>query len=211
MGNVRQRLVFSSAIPLLVLLPVSQAQPGNDAATASPIAAAAAESVITCLTGDSLLDTPLMRQLLRVLWTSSHPNEQPVQRRERGAIIFDSSGVLFYRADLDNPHDTPCRSAVVVPLGSTPVAAVFTHPFRPGDLLPLNCPFGDNSFHRYTVDQFGGPSEEDIVALLDWQLPGYIMDQENVYAIPLGATTETASSLVKRYPRIQATIGCNVI
>jgi len=211
MDSMGQRWVFSAAIPLILLLPVSRAQRDTDVTPPSAPGPAAAESIITCLTGDSLLDAPVVRQLLQVLWTASRTSERPALRRERGAILFDSSGVLIYRADLDNPSDTPCRSTVVVPLGSRPVAAVFTHPFRPGDLLPLNCSFGDTDIHRYTVDQFGGPSEEDIVALLDWQLPGYILDEENLYAIPLGTTTQTASSAVKRYPRIQIALGCNVI
>lgn len=210
MGSGRQRRLFSAAIPLL-FLPVSQAQRDNTAPKTFGPSLAAAESVVTCLTGDSLLDTPVMRELLRVLWMSSRSTDRPAFRRERGAILFDSAGVLFYRADLDNPSDTPCRSAVQVPLGSTPVAAVMTHPFRPGDVLPANCYFGDADVHRYTVDQFGGPSEDDIIALADWQLPGYIMDEDNLYAIPLGTTTQTAASLVKRYPRIQASLGCNVI
>lgn len=211
MGTMRQAGIVSAAILLFVLLPVSKTQRGTHVTVPLGPAPTAAESVITCLTGDSLLDTPVMRDLLRVLWVASRTNEGPAQRRERGAILFDSAGVSFYRADLDNPNDTPCRSTVVVPLGRRPVAAVFTHPFRPGDLLPLSCSFGDTDVHRYTVDQFGGPSEEDIVALLDWQLPGYILDGENVYAIPLGTTAQTASSLVKRHPRMQVALGCSVI
>jgi hypothetical protein len=61
------------------------------------------------------------------------------------------------------------------------------------------------------VDRYGGPSEEDIVALLDWGIPGYIIDGENVYAIPVGTTTETARLIVKRYPRTDKASACNVI
>jgi hypothetical protein len=209
MTNLRQQLVLSAAVPVVLLLPVTRAQRGADAASAiSPIVA---ESVITCLTGDSLLDTPIMRELLGILWGHSNADDRPAQRRERGAILFEAGGVLFYRADLDNPADTPCRSAVIVPLGPTPVAAVFTHPFRPGDLLPANCSYGRPESRRYTVDRYGGPSEEDIVALLDWGIPGYIIDGENVYAIPVGTTTETARLIVKRYPRTDKASACNVI
>jgi hypothetical protein len=210
MTDLRHRLVFSAVVPLVLLLPVTRAQRGTDVARSFGPGAVTAESVLTCLTGDSLLDTPVMRDLLRILWSHSHADDRPAQRRERGAILFDSAGVLFYRVDLDNPADTPCRSAVRVQLGSTPVAAVFTHPFRPGDLLPANCGYGRPESRRYTVDRYGGPSEEDIVALLDWQIPGYIMDGQNVYFIPLGTTTETARSIVRRYPRLDRAIGCSI-
>lgn len=210
MTDGRQSVLLGAVLPSILLLLVSQARRGNDAGYSSSGGAAVAESVITCRTGDSLLDTPVMRQLLRVLWEHSHADDWPAERRERGAILFDSAGVLLYRADLDNPRDTPCRSAVFVPLGDTPVAAVFTHPFKPGDLLPSNCNFGDPNAHRYSVDDLGGPSELDLVALLDWQLPGYILDEQNVYAVPLGTTRETAGFMVKRYSRADATLGCSI-
>jgi hypothetical protein len=61
------------------------------------------------------------------------------------------------------------------------------------------------------VDRYGGPSEEDIVALLDWGIPGYIMDGENIYAIPVGTTTETARLVVNRYARMDRALGCDTI
>lgn len=207
----RQRLVFGAAVSLCLLFPVTRAQPGTDAASTWAPSPAAAESVITCLTGDALLDTPIMRDLLGVLWAHSHANDRAARRRERGAILFDSAGVLFYRADLDDPSDTPCRSTLTVPLGPTPVAAVFTHPFQPGDLLPRNCNFRDARDRRYSVDDLGGPSEFDLIALADWDLPGYIMDQQYIYAIPLGTTKETAKLVIRRYPRFDAVARCSII
>lgn len=209
MANLRLRGFLGAAVPLVSLLFVPQPQPST--ATRTNPGSIAAESVITCLTGDSLLDTPIVRELLGMLWAHSHADERPAQRRERGAILFRAGGPLFYRADLDNPADTPCRSAVRVQLGGTPVAAVFTHPFRPGDLLPANCCYGRPESRRYTVDRYGGPSEEDIVALLDWEIPGYIIDGENVYAIPVGTTTETARLVVRRYRRLDMARGCDIV
>ncbi len=190
----------------------SQAQTGADVANdLSGGAAGVRAAVPDCLTGDSLLDTPVMRELLRLLWDHSNPDGPPSERRERGGFLFDSSGVLLYRADLDNPHDTPCRSGAIVPLGGRPVAGAFTHPFWPGDLLPANCHPEDPTPRRYTADRLGGASEEDLSAQSDWEVPSYIMDHEWIYAVPRGATKDNAASVTKRYPRIDLESGCNII
>jgi hypothetical protein len=163
------------------------------------------------MTGDALLDTPAMRDLMTLLWQHSNAKAEPAARRERIGVLFDSAGVLVYRADLTNPSCTPCRSACMVPVVGRPVAAVNTHPFRPGDLLPAACHPGDPTTRQYTIDRFGGASEADLLAFEYWGIPGYILDMDNVYAIPRGTTVDNASANIRRYPRYDRFTGCRVI
>jgi hypothetical protein len=163
------------------------------------------------MTGDSLLDTSAMRDLMRLLWDHSNADAAPSERRERIGFLFDSAGVLVYRGDLDNPNCTPCQSRCLVPVVGQPIAAVNTHPFRPGDLLPANCHPGDPTPRQYSVDRFGGASELDLTAFRQWNMPGYILDKDNVYAIPRGTTVDNASANIRRYPRVNRFTGCKVI
>lgn len=169
------------------------------------------EEVSNCVTGDALLDSPVMRDLMHLLWDHSFADAAPEERRERGGFLFDSLGVLVYRADLDHPRDTPCASFVIVPRCGTPIAAVFTHPFRPGEYLPASCHPGQPGDCRYTTERFGRASALDLAALRDWLLPGYILDKQYVYAIPRGSTEENALSQIRRYPRFDHTVHCRLI
>jgi len=168
-------------------------------------------SVNGCVTGDSLLDSPVTRDLLRLLWVHSNPEGRPRERRERAGVLFDSAGSLVHRADLDNPNDTPCRCSCLVPIAGRPLAVVMTHPFRPGEPLPAECSPSDGRLRQYDVSRLGGPSEADLRALELWGVPGYIVDQLHIYAIPRGASMENARSVVKRYLRIDPLTGCTTM
>jgi hypothetical protein len=151
-----------------------------------------------------------MRDLMRLLWAHSNADAPASARREQVGFLFDSAGVLVYRADLNNPVNTPCRSSCVVPLIGRGVAAATTHPFRPGELLPASCNPNDPELRKYSVDRFGGASELDLLASWHWGVPIYILDKESIYLIPRGATRENARAVAKRYPRVDPATGCSI-
>jgi hypothetical protein len=63
----------------------------------------------------------------------------------------------------------------------------------------------------YSVDRFGGASELDLLASWHWGVPIYIIDKESVYLVPRGVNKEDASSVAKRYPRVDPETGCGII
>lgn len=175
-----------------------------------------------CPTGDELLDQQAMRDLLAALYGGSKPDSLPPRRREvRGFLYEDSTGNLVFGAypdttinpPLDTLMDTPCSSVGVPPPGSPlpgiPLAGGHSHPFTPGDTLPLNCkPTLPPGWHRlYDISRYGGPSKEDILSVADWGVSQYIIDKTNIYVAPIGTDSMNALSMVKSFPRVDPT-GC---
>ncbi len=164
-----------------------------------------------CPTEDELLDQQAMRDFLLDAWTYSNPSAPPPNRREvRGWLFEDSTGTLLHQLYPNPAYDTPCRSngaPVGGALPGVPVALGHPHPFAPGDtIFPPTCGF--TTPRRYTTEQYGGPSVDDILTLADDSLPGYIVDSVNIYVVPVGTDTLNALSKVKPYPRVDPVSGC---
>lgn len=165
------------------------------------------------LSGDSLLDSKAMRDLLTMAWDSSNafdPNK--LSRRERGGYLFrDASGKLAF-AKTFSVNDMPCSSPNLLPPDVPPasvVAEVHTHPFS-GDTLGTGrgeettgicSPAIPGTKKFYDAATYGGPSRGDLDRGTNDNLPMYIMDKDNIYSFPPGTTTSNWKTQVKKYPR----------
>jgi hypothetical protein len=154
---------------------------------------------VPCPTGDSILDSPAMRQGLEQAWLNSDPNDvTTANRRERGGFIFDSSGTWIYVL-YPSPNDTPCSNTnTPSSFPGTPIAEFHTHPFHLGDHLPSAC--GNNVQYG---NQHGGPSASDWQRANNDNLPQYILDADSIYVAPVGANSTTSNwqQLLKIYGR----------
>ncbi len=106
-------------------------------------------TVFPCLTGDSLLDDPLLRSGLRASWLlSGADNADPTDRMETsGAINCDpATGVCEVVLFQPGPGDSWCSNSFAgKPVNATTVLIWHIHPFRPedpSDPIPANplCP-----------------------------------------------------------------------
>jgi hypothetical protein len=172
-----------------------------------------APTVDSCFTTDELLNQRAMRDMLRAAWDSANAMDIPSNRRELKVWLFeDSTGALVYGLYRDPTRDTPCASfGSPHSLPGVPVAAGHPHPFAPGDTLPANCyaaPLRPGQFRLYDTRKYGGASDSDLVAFRNDSLPGYVIDEDTIYAYPVGVTRRNAKSLVRKYPRVDAATGC---
>ncbi len=151
-----------------------------------------------CPTGDSILDSEAMRNLLKMAWDSSNAFD-PVKlnRRERGGfVIRNASGNLTFRTSFA-PSDGPCKSANALPPGVSPgsvVAEAHSHPFS-GDTLGTGrgeettgiCSTAVAGTHKYyDATTLGGPSEPDFNRGTDDNVPMYVIDKDNIYSFSSG-------------------------
>jgi hypothetical protein len=164
-------------------------------------------------TGDSLLDSKAMRDLLTMAWDSSNAfDSNKLNRRERGGFLYtDASGNLTF-ANSFSVNDKPCSAPNLLPPGVPPSsvkAEVHTHPFS-GDTLGSG--MGEETTgicsqavagtrKYYDAATYGGPSKEDLSRGTNDNLPMYIMDKDNIYSFPPGTTPSNWKSRVKKYPR----------
>lgn len=107
---------------------------------------------LPCPTKDSVLDSREMRALIDSLWKLGGNQGSAADRRERTAMLIDSSGVLVARILPVAPSATPCTTATAtdstlrfVPPSWIPgdmkiLSVLHTHPFKPSEALPSNCP-----------------------------------------------------------------------
>jgi hypothetical protein len=97
-------------------------------------------TVFPCLTGDSLLDDPLVRDLLRMTGdVSGYPSQAPANRLERGGALHCTlSGACEPVLYPPGPDDDACNwwPPTVIPPGTIRPVVVHTHEFAPFDTLP---------------------------------------------------------------------------
>jgi hypothetical protein len=97
-------------------------------------------TVFPCLTGDSLLDDPLVRELLRMTGAvTGYPSQPPADRLERGGALHCTlSGECEPVLYPPGPDDDACNwwPPTTIPPGTIRPVVVHTHEFAPGDELP---------------------------------------------------------------------------
>jgi hypothetical protein len=151
-------------------------------------------TVVPCPTGDTLLDNPLFRRLMKTVWDSSQAGKSSVaDRTERMGVLFRDTVTKAYQYKLLplNPVDSlngPCQ--VNAPGFSYPstwkiVTFVHSHPFQKGEQFAGNCP--KDAKGNYLVydktPQTGWASGTDWKTSLDKHLPSYIIDSMQVIRI----------------------------
>ena len=108
---------------------------------------------LPCPTGNPVLDSKEMRALVDSIWKLG--GDQPTNaanRRERGALLIDSAGVLVAKFIPMDANSSPCTTSwpttntnQFIPPNWKPdtmkiVAVLHTHPFKNGERFPSNCP-----------------------------------------------------------------------
>jgi hypothetical protein len=171
----------------------------------------------TCLTGDRLLDTKVMRAFLRRLRDSSNWNDTvKINRRERGGHMYRlPSGDLMLKTAF-TANDEWCASqnpTGLIPPGGRMLATVHTHPFSPNDTLPLTaCSYPNPPFGQPMA---GHPSPEDLrrlrqdSAFVGYPIRGYVMDKDSIYVIPPGTTAANMVTRVIAYPQTDPATSCS--
>jgi hypothetical protein len=163
-----------------------------------------------CLTGDSLLDHPAVRELMRTAWANSNADDADrSQRRERTGLVFrhPETGRLTTVPYFDDSRDGPCRSTAA-PSGTfpgLPIAVFHTHPFSNLESTTGTC--GSSGAASYLGERYGGPSRADFERLQsDHQSYSsiesmLILDKDKVVRFDVGTTRLNWRDRVKRYPR----------
>jgi len=161
--------------------------------------------VFSCLTGDPLLDDPIIRQGLRDAWAGSSPNGPNTGRKERGGgLICPNTGLCTPDLAPIGPQDDACHFYPAdAPNAQQWTVLWHTHPFNPldpNDPLPNNYAYcapknpGDPPIPagKIRLSQ-PGPSQADLAAS-DW-VPRIVVDKQAAYLIPANSAVPTA------YPR----------
>ena len=102
-------------------------------------------TVFPCLTGDSLLDDPLLRSALRTSWLLSDANNpDATARMERSGVIncdtaTGACGAVLFEP---GPEDNWCQNDITDPhkvasLGPGTIVIWHTHPFTPSDTTDI--------------------------------------------------------------------------
>lgn len=151
-------------------------------------------SVLRCPTGDSVLDTPTLRDSLLAAMARSNPDSTTgsMKRREIGGLIFrnvDSLGVtrFYFKEAPTYLRQTACDNEWMIfggnAAGDIAVASFHTHPNAPGDPV-YGCPDpeaqqvpGGPGKPKYTGDagKTGGGSDGDWNLTNQSGSPAYVM------------------------------------
>jgi hypothetical protein len=107
---------------------------------------------LPCPTGNAVLDSREMRALIDSIWRIGGNQGNASDRRERGAMLIDSAGVMIARYLPLDSNSSPCtttwptidRTQFIPPHWvaetMTIVSVLHTHPFKYGERFPSNCP-----------------------------------------------------------------------
>lgn len=184
-----------------------------------------------CQTGDPILDSPAVQQVLRQLWKHSNPDDGITNnRREQAAVIYRNPTTGEYSAmEWPNPtYNTPCRSGPGNPAVSPAppmewiVAQVHTHPFHAFDGLPYNCTgkLDPGQWAFYDPVTNGGPSKADweqIDSFRAWdanftdrKIPEYVIDQDYIYKGNPDTPKQDRLLHTPTWGRNNTTLGCQL-
>ncbi|HYN82340.1 MAG TPA: hypothetical protein VES88_12620 [Gemmatimonadaceae bacterium] len=144
--------------------------------------------MVPCPVGDSLLDDPVNRLLMRMELDSGNatsPNTN--SRRERSGVIFDSLGAKIFRLSPLNPATSPCTNwdLPLTPFPGVPQILSHSHPFSMTDSLPALCQGPGLLPGQYITygGPYGGPSGADWKVASDQGMPIIIPDNDSLYRI----------------------------
>lgn len=155
--------------------------------------------VLCASTGDPLLDSLPILDMLKTAWDSSNWTAPAAQRRERSVstvcdTLTGACRVFIHVRGPDDPiPDTPCNHVLSLPtLGQHEIVVVngHDHPFRYHDGLPVHeCQLPMSMFSPwYDNDRLGGPSQIDYQSLASETIPHYIIDRDFIIRIMPGTT-----------------------
>jgi hypothetical protein len=161
--------------------------------------------IFNCLTGDPLLDDPIIRQGLRDAWAGTGSTGPNYLRKERGGgLICDVMGVCTADLAPIGPNDDACNFyASDAPNAQQWTVMWHMHPFQPlsySDTLPNSYTYCKPKNPNAPPIPAGkirlsqpGPSPGDLTNG-DW-LPRIVVDKQAAYLIPAGSHTPV------QYPR----------
>jgi hypothetical protein len=135
-------------------------------------------TVFDCLTGDSLLDDPGVRDVLRQVHNGMGIGGPDSLRKERAAGMYcDATGACTSELHPVGPNDNECRMYPPAAADTSDVL-IHGHPFRPRSEFtnPLYCPDG-------MVRPAARPSNDDFI---NYSGPRWliVIDRVNVYVVP---------------------------
>ena len=134
--------------------------------------------VYSCLTGDSLLDDPAVRQGVREVWGGSGAGGPDSLRRERyGAVHCSGSECVFQLYPFNPATDDAC-GAEVVPEAQDGEVLIHDHPFRPRTEFTNGTSCSQGSFRP--DDR---PSDTDFLNLAGPRIL-IVIDRLDVYVVP---------------------------
>jgi hypothetical protein len=167
----------------------------------------------TCLTGDDLLDTPLMREMLRKLRDDSNWDDSvKTNRKERGGYLFqlksgDLQAIPFY-----STSDDWCTTPIIptAPDSARFLAIMHTHPFVGLDTMPPSGCLQSKPPRIYdprpSNADFGRVRNDS--SALGYPIRGYVVDKDSIYAIPPGTTIANRRTKVRGYALTDSVSGC---
>jgi len=146
--------------------------------------------------GDSLLDTPEVRNALKTVWTQSGA--------ERDTIVANHAEYMYgiYRnpdaslfVDAVSGTGFPCGidpQQIIVPLTlgtAVLIGTIHPHPFKWGQVYPASCGgMAGQQYHTSNAQQWNGrASDEDwktsktLSAAAGRSVPGFIIDYDGIY------------------------------
>ncbi len=143
--------------------------------------------VVQCPTGDSIVDSPSVRGMLRALMDSSMGHNP--RKEFAGALFRDSNGDERWVIDFANPINS-CIEARFTPGGLPPLSQLIlfahSHPYSIGD---RTCKGG-----FYAAGRLGGiPSVEDwaIAANEGYPIPRLVIDVDTIAVMRPGSASAT--------------------
>jgi hypothetical protein len=160
--------------------------------------------VIPCPTGDSLLDTPVLRDGMSLLQQLSHFGNSQRGTEHGGWLYRNPNTGEYIFVEYVSIQDA-CSFAVPEsegdydPLREWRVALVHSHPFGKGEPFDGRCVSTNNKPGRGD-DQ--GPSPHDDAAANDYAVPSYVIDKDSLYRT-------RGPGLHQSWPRSQN--GCQIV
>jgi len=142
--------------------------------------------VVQCPTGDSLVDAPAVRAMLRALMDSSMGHNP--RREFAGALFRDNNGDERWVIDFANPNNscTSSRFTAGTPAGWEPVFFAQTHPYSIGNVTCAGT--------RYVEGLRGGiPSARDWAGAANsgFSIPYAVIDRDSIAVMRPGPSSAT--------------------